>query len=82
MCLFIKNSVHQTVLDNIKEERLNWKRPGGEDGISLLIAVYNKNVHGTRASAVVAKTELLSMKTQDFQHNVLDVNSIFLLKEK
>ena len=29
MCLFVNNSVHQTFLDKIKEERLNWIRYGG-----------------------------------------------------
>ena len=70
MCLFIKNSAHQNFLKNIKEERLHWTRPGGGDGITLLIAICSKNAHGERVSTVVAKTELLSMKTKDFQHNV------------
>ena len=82
MYLYIKNSVRQTVLEAIKEERVHWKRPGGGDGITLLIEIYSKNAHGTRASAVVAKSELLSMKTKDFGHNIQDVNDIFLLKEK
>ena len=41
-----------------------------------------KNTHSTRASAVVAKLELLSMRTKDFQHNIQDMNKAFLLKER
>ena len=80
--LFIKNSCFQCVLDDLKEEEHHWKRPGGGDGGTLLTAVYSKNVHGTRASAVVAKSELLSMRSKDYQHNIQDVNKAFLLKEK
>ena len=43
----------------MKEEKLHWKITGGGDRIMLLIAIYNKNAHGIRASTVVAKTELL-----------------------
>ena len=80
--LFVKNSCDQSVLDAMKDDEHHWKRPGGGDGGALLIAVHSKNVHGTRASAVVAKSELLSMRSKDYQHNIQDVNKAFLLKEK
>ena len=80
--LFVKNSCFQCVLDDLKDEEHHWKRPGGGDGGTLLTAVYSKNVHGTRASAVVAKSELLSMRSKDYQHNIQDINKAFLLKEK
>ena len=47
----------------------------------MIIAIYNKNTHGIRSSTLVHKTELLSMKTKDFQHNVLDANRMFFFKE-
>ena len=60
--LFLKNSVAQNVIDDFpKETKAHWMRPGGGDAITFLIAVYSKNVHGTRASSVVAKADLLSM---------------------
>ena len=80
--LFVKNSCFQCVLDDLKEEERHWKRPGGGHGGMLLTAVCSKNVHGTWASAVVAKSELLSMRSKDYQHNIQDVNEVFLLKEK
>ena len=80
--LFVKNSCSQNVIDELKEERKCYIRPGGGDGLTILIAVHGKNSHGTRASAVVAKSELLSMRTKDFQHNIQDVNKAFLLKER
>ena len=80
--LFVKNSCTQNVIDELKEERQHWSRPGGGDGLTILIAVYGKNAHGTRASAVVAKSELLSMRTKDFQHNIQDVNKAFTMKER
>ena len=42
MCLFIKNSVQQTDLDNKKEDRLHWTRPAGGDLIPSLIVIYDK----------------------------------------
>ena len=42
----------------------------------------SKNAHGTRASAVVTKSDLLFMRTKEFQHNIQDVNKAFLLKER
>ena len=59
-CLYVKNCVYQTVLDNIKQERFHWTRPDEGDGILLLVFISIKNAQGTRASVVVAKTELLS----------------------
>ena len=46
----------QSVLDEVKDDKDKWTRPGGGDGASLLISIYNKNAHGTRASAIVART--------------------------
>ena len=80
--LFAKSSADQRALDESKNERQYWLRPGGGDGTALLIAIYGKNIHGTRASAVVAKSELLQMRSKDFQHNIQDVNKAFLLKER
>ena len=73
--LFVKNSCFQCVLDDLKEEECHWKRFGGG-------AACSKNVHGTQASAVVAKSELLSMRSKDYQHNIQDANKAFLFKEK
>ena len=47
MFVFIKNSITQPVLDYVKDEKAKWMRPGGGDGASLLIRIYNKNDHGT-----------------------------------
>ena len=80
--VFIKNISHQSILTKIKEERPHLKITSGGDEITFLIFVYNKNSHGRRVSVVVVKTKLLSIKTKDFQHNILDVNRFFLLKEK
>ena len=66
----------------MKDNKHLWTRPGGGDGTTLLIEIYSKNGHGTRASAVVAKAELLSMRSKDFQHNMQDTNKAFLIKEK
>ena len=55
-CLFIKNIGHQYFLNNITEERIHWTAPGRGDGITLLIAIFNKNAHRTRDNVVVAKT--------------------------
>ena len=68
MCLFIKNSIHQSALENTQEERIHWKRPDGGRGIILLISICNKNAHRTIASEVLATTELLSMKKISTQH--------------
>ena len=46
----------------MKEEMIYYTMPSERDGITLLIATCNTNGHGTRASAVAAKTELLSTK--------------------
>lgn len=80
--LYVKNSCDQSVLGAVKDDEYHWKGPGGGDGGTLLIAVHSKNVHGTRASAVVDKSELLSMRSKHYQHNVQDINKAFLLKEK
>ena len=80
--LYVKNSTHQSVLDELKDDRHQWIRPGGGDGTTLLIAIYSKNAHGIRASAVVAKAELLQMRSKDYQHNIHDVNKAFALKER
>ena len=57
-------------------------RPGGGDAIAFLIAAQDKNVHGTRASAVIAKADLLSTRTKDFHHNTQDVNTFCTQKEQ
>ena len=81
MCLFVNISAHQTVLDNVKEDRLCWTKPGGGDRISLFIGICNKNAHGTRGSASVAKTQLPS-KIKCFQHNTLGANRMFYSRKK
>ena len=65
-CLFVKNSCDQTAIDELHGERQHWIRPGGGNGKTLLISMCCKNVHGTRASNVVANSELLSMRSKDF----------------
>ena len=82
MFVFIKNSVSQSVLDGVKDDKNKWSRPGGGDGASLLISIYQKNAHGTRASAIVAKTELLAAETKSFNHNIQDVNKFITSKNK
>ena len=79
---FVKNSCAQNVVDDLNKECGNWIRPAGGDGTTMLIAIHSRNVHGTRASVVVAKSELLSMRSKDFQHDIEDTNKTFLLKEK
>ena len=56
-------------------------RPGGGDAITFPIGVHSKNVHGTRASAVVAKSGILSIRTKYFYHNIQDVNTFYAQKE-
>ena len=80
--LFIKNSYTQAVIDKLNDKWQYWTRPSSSDRKTLLIAIYSKNTHGTRASIVVAKAELLAIRTKDFQYNIQDVNKVFLLKEK
>ena len=82
MYIFIKKSVSKNVLDDIEEEKHKWTRPGGGDGLTLLMCIYNKNAHGTKASAIIAKSELLEVNTKNFNHNINDVNSFFTLKNK
>ena len=48
----------------------------------MLISIYQKNAHGTRASAIVAKTELLAAETKSFNHNIQDVNKFITSKNK
>ena len=48
-------------MDDMKDEKHLWTRPGSGDEATLLFATCSKNFHGARASAVVAKAELLSM---------------------
>ena len=82
LCLFIRNSCDQSATHNLREEKHHWTRPDGGDGGTLLVSICSKNSHGTRASEVVAKVELLSMRTKDFQHNIHSVNKSFLEKER
>ena len=60
MLVFIKNSITQSVLDEVNDCKDKRTSPGGGDGALLLISIYNKHSHSTRASSIVAKTELLS----------------------
>ena len=66
----------------MKNKRQYWNRLGSGDRLTILIAVYGKNSHGTRASTIVAKSELLPMRNKDFQYNIQDVNKAFILKER
>ena len=75
--VFVKNSIHQEVMDDLQDDVVLFTRPGGGDGATLLISIYTKNSHGTVASAIVAKTELLSVNSKDFGHNIQDVNRFF-----
>ena len=67
MLVFIKKSITQSVLDDVKDEKAKWMRPGGDNRASLLISIYNKNTHGTRASDFVAKLNpyLQKLRTLD-----------------
>ena len=47
-----------------------------------MIIIHQKNVHGTRASAIVAKTELLKAETKIFNHNIQYVNKFVTAKNK
>ena len=49
------------MLDEVTDEKDKWIMTGARHGASLLIIICNKNAHSTRASAIVAKTELLSV---------------------
>ena len=66
----------------MKDERQYWIRSVSSDRLTILIAVCGKNAYSTKASAVGAKSELLSIRTKHFQHNIQDVNKAFLLKER
>ena len=80
--IFIKINLYQSVLDELKEERVNWARPGGADGPTFLIAIFSKNSHSAEESVVMTKAELISIMTKDFQHDIQDMNKVFLHKEK
>ena len=80
--LFIKNIYSQNVIDELKEDKQYWNRPSNGDGLTILIVVHGKNTYGTRASAVVTKSELLSIRTKDFQCNIQDTNKSFILKKR
>ena len=45
--VFIKNSATQHVIDDVKDGKDKWIRPGGSNGDSLMIRIYNKNAHIT-----------------------------------
>lgn len=62
MHLFIKKSSHRHVLENIKEERIHWKRPGGGHVITFLITIYNKNAHRKRSCPQVRRSHRRDMK--------------------
>ena len=68
--VFINKIVTQHVLDGVKDDKNKWIRPVGGDGDSLLISIYNKNAHRTRASATIAKTKLLYAETKKNGHEI------------
>ena len=80
MYVFIKNSVSQSVIDDILDDEQKWLRPGGGDIPTLLLRTCEQNAHGTRASAIVAKSELLEVNTKNFNHKIDDVNKFFNVK--
>ena len=64
------------------QSKAHWMRPGGSDAIDFLIAIHSKNVHGTRASSVVEKVDLLSIRTKDFHHSIQDASTFYAQKEQ
>ena len=78
----IKNSIAQHVLVDVLYEKAEWMRPIGSDGASLLISLWNKNAHGTWASAIAAKNKLLSAETKNFGHNTHKIKKFIALKSK
>ena len=54
----------------------------GGDGLALLMCICNKNAHGKKASAIIAKSESLEVNAKNFNHSINDVNSFFTLKNK
>ena len=51
--------------------------PGEGDGPTLLLRTHEQNSHRTRASAIVAKSELLKVDTKKIGHKIDDVNKLF-----
>ena len=47
-----------------------------------MIAIYDKNTHRIRASATVAKSNLLIAESKSFNHNIQDVNKLITAKNK
>ena len=82
MFFFVKNSTSQLVLGGVKDAKNECSRPGEGDGASLLITICQHNSHGTRDSAIVAKTKLLAAETKSFNHNIQDVNKFITAKNK
>ena len=57
-------------------------RPGEGDASSLLKIIHIKNAHGTRASTIVGKTELLSHLTRKISYNARGIKKFIALKTK
>ena len=82
MFVFIKNIISKSVLDDYKDNTPKCARPGCGYGASLLIRIFKKNTHSTRASTTVAKIELLKAETKSFIHKIKDVNKVVNEKQR
>ena len=80
--VFIKNSISHSVFEDVKDDKTKWSKPKGGDRASSLISLYEKNAHGIRDSAIVAKNELVKAETKSFKHNIQDVNKFIAAKNK
>ena len=76
--VLIKISITQLLLDNVKDEKSKWMKPGGGDGASSLIIICNNNAHGTWDSITVAKNEFLSLEAKKFGHNIYGTKNIVI----
>ena len=45
MLVFIKNSITQSVINDVKDKKAKWITSSGVNRASLLIIIYNKNTH-------------------------------------
>ena len=52
-------------MEDIKYDKLNFTQTSRVDRVTLLIDLYNKNSHVTTASAIAAKSDLLSLHTKN-----------------
>lgn len=75
--IFVKNNIEKQVIDNLKDDNVIFLSPGCGDSAALLMDIHSRNSHGTVASVVVDNSELLSLTSKNFNHNIYYLNQFF-----